>query len=411
MVGLGYVPDFRVVLDGAPMPAEFRALVTALRCDTGMEGVDQVEITLVNDALRLLDDQRLKVGVGLGLDLGYAGGELSRVFTGVIVAKGGSFPRDGAPMLRITAQDKRYRARQGTHARWFAIPIPSVGNFPVPDLATASLVTLEGRMLPSADPIGAALGIILGGVGAVAVSALGDPSSAQRLLRKQADESNYDFLARVCRENGWDMVVEHDGPLGGDVLRFQSSADRLGADFAFRWGRDLIEFNPRISVVGEVQAVTVSIWVPPAKMVFNVTLGFDWERMMLTLEIVPGAIPLGSETPGRTLVMDPLTPFTAPRKLVGEIIPKLNRRLTGSATVLGEPRMRAGNAVRLEGVGEEFGGLYRMTQVSHLLDERGFRTELGLRKEIWFGSIPAVEQGAVPVAPFAQGAVPVPPLP
>lgn len=399
---IGYAPDFRLELDGAPMPAELRVLVSAVRCETGVEGVDQAEITLVNDALKLLDDQRLKVATKLGIDLGYAGGPLTRVFTGEIVAKSASFPRDGAPILQLTAQDKRHGMQQGTRARWFAIPVPSVGNFPLPDLVTADLVTLEGLMIPIVDPVTAALGVLLGGVAAVAT--IRDPDSAQQLIRKQTDESNYSFLSRICEENGWDMVVEHDGRLGGEILRFQSSGDRLSPDLTFTWGRNLIEFNPRISLVGQIEAVTVSIWVPPIKTVFLVTLGFDWERMMLTLQIFPGAIPIADlpataaePHPSRIMIKKSVTLYTAPRKLVGEIIPRLNRRLTAHATMLGEPLLKAGAVVQIEGVGEEFGGRYRLTQVSHLLDEGGFRSEVDLRKEIWFGSIPPVEQGAIPL--------------
>jgi hypothetical protein len=53
--------------------------------------------------------------------------------------------------------------------------------------------------------------------------------------------------------------------------------------------------------------------------------------------------------------------------------------------------------LRIEGVGEEFGGLYRATAVTHSLDVSGFRTRFEARKEIWFGSIPLADQGAVPI--------------
>ena len=50
--------------------------------------------------------------------------------------------------------------------------------------------------------------------------------------------------------------------------------------------------------------------------------------------------------------------------------------------------------LRLEGVGQEFGGLYRITSATHTLDGSGFRTGFEVRKEIWFGSIPLPQQGA-----------------
>jgi hypothetical protein len=256
-------------------------------------------------------------------------------------------------------------------------------------------------MVPIFDPVGAALSIILGGVEAIAV--VTDPGTAQKMIRKQADESDHDFLRRIAKENGWDMVVEHGGAVGGHLLRFQSSLDRLEPVLTVRRGRDLIDFSARISKVGVLEAVTIGIWVPSIKMIFTVTLGFDWDLMALTLEIYPGSIPLGLGQSGRMVIDEPASPFTAPRKLVSELIPRLNRRLTANLTMPGEPLLRAGEVIRVEDAGAEFGGLYRIVHVTHRLDEAGFRSELELRKDVWFGSVPAPEQGAVPlrVTPFA----------
>jgi hypothetical protein len=388
-----FAPEFALLLDGQPVPAELRASVTAVRCQTGYEGLDEVEVTLANEQLRWLDDPRFKLGTGLRLQLGHAPDPLTTVFDGEVIGRGASFS-SGMPSFSITAHDRRYTMRQGQKVRWFAIPIPSVGNLPLPDLATASLVTLENLLLPIFDPVGAALSIILGGVDTfVAVT---DPGSAQKVIRKQANESDYDLLNKVAAENGWDVLMEHDGPLGGHLLRFTSSLDNLDADFTYGWGRSLLDFAPRVSSVGQIFQVGGFVWVPAIKMTFSVNLGFDWDRMALTLSIFPGAVPIGMK-PGDYMIDEPLTPTSIPRRLVAELIPKLNKRLTASGTVLGEPLLRAGNVLRIEGVGEEFGGLYRATQVTHTLDGGGFRTRFNARKEIWFGSIPLADQGAVPL--------------
>lgn len=389
-----FAPEFALLLDGQPVPAELRASVTGLRCQTGYEGLDEVEVTLANEQLRWLDNPMFKLGTGLRLQLGYAPHTLTQVFDGEVVARGANFSSGGMPSYSITAHDRRYTMRQGKKVRWFAIPIPTVGNLPLPDLATASLVTLENMLLPIFDPVGAALSIILGGVDTfVAVT---DPGSAQKVLRKQSNESDYDLLNKIAAENGWDVVMEHDGPVGGHLLRFTSSLDRLDADFTYAWGRSLLDFAPRISSVGQVFQVGGFVWVPPIKMTFSVNLGFDWDRMALTLSIFPGVVPIGM-TPGNYMIDEPLTPTSIPRKLVSELIPKLNKRLTANGTVLGEPGLRAGNVLRIEGAGEEFGGLYRATSVTHTLDGSGFRTRFQARKEIWFGSIPLADQGAVPL--------------
>lgn len=389
-----FAPDFALRIAGAPIPAELRASIQSVSCTTGYEGLDEVQLVLANEQLRWLDKPLFKLDNALTLEMGYAPHPLVQVFNGQVQARGASFPSSGAPTFTITAHDRRHKLREGNKVRWFAIPLPCPGNLPIPDIATASVVTLENLMLPIFDPVGAALSIILGGVDTIV--AVTDPDSAQKVIRKQANESDYDFLGRIAAENGWDLLVEHDGPVGGHLLRFTSSLDNLQPDHTLAYGRSLIDFSPRVSKVGQIATIGGFVWVPTIKMTFVVTLGFDWDRMSLTLSIYPGMAPIGMQ-PGDYLIDEPLTPTSIPRKLVSEIIPKLNKRLTATGNVVGDPRMRAGQVARIEGVGEEFGGLYRITSVTQTIDQGGFRTKFDARKEIWFGSIPLADQGAVPV--------------
>jgi len=388
-----FAPDYALRIAGAPVPAELRASIQSVSCTTGYEGLDEVQLVLANDKLRWLDNPLFKLDNALTLEMGYAPHPLAQVFDGQVQARGASFPSGGAPTFTVTAHDRRHKMREGNKVRWFAIPTP-IGNLPLPDIATASITTLENLLLPIFDPVGAALSIILGGVDAIAI--VTDPGSAQKIVRKQANESDYDFIGRIAAENGWDVLVEHDGPVGGHVLRFTSSLDHLQPDHTLAYGRSLIDFNPRVSKVGQIARIGGFVWIPAIKMTFVVTLGFDWDRMSLTLSITPGVVPIGMQ-PGDYLIEEPLTPTSIPRKLVSEIIPRLNKRLTASGTVVGDPRIRAGQVARIEGCGEEFGGLYRLTSVTQSIDQGGFRTQFEARKEIWFGSIPLSDQGAVPV--------------
>ena len=97
------------------------------------------------------------------------------------------------------------------------------------------------------------------------------------------------------------------------------------------------------------------------------------------------------------LVDEPLSPANAARVVLGRLLPKLNRRLTARGTCVGDAAIRVGHVLRIEGVGETYGGLWRVTSVTHRLDTSGWRTEFEARKEIWFGSIPGPSQGAVRV--------------
>ena len=396
MANLRFVPDFEVTINDRPIPSTLRASISSLNYQTGLEGSDRVELTLVNESLRWLDRKLFGLDNSFTLSIGYAPDPLKQVFVGEIVGHSATFGAN--PTFTVVAQDRLQRLQQGKKVRWFAIPTPVV-NVPIPDPLVTSIVALERRLLPILEPVAAAVGALLGGI--EAAEAAGDPDATQRFVRKQAAESDFDFLARLAKENGWEMSIDHSGSLGGTKLRFFSPADHLTPDVHLKFGHSLIDFNARITNVGQILAVTVFIWIAAIKMVFVVTLGWDWDRMSLILEISPSPI-LSGDTPADFMIEEPATPSSAARKLVSELIPKLNSRLTATGSTVGDPRILANTVLQLEGLGEEFGGLYRVTSATHTIDGSGYRTSFEVRKEIWFGSIPKMDQGASPVQ-FSAG--------
>ncbi len=401
-----YAPEFRILINDQPASAGLRASITQVSYQTGLEGADRVELSLVNENLRWLDHPLLKLGNKLTLSMGYAPDPLRKQFVGEIVALSPTFPASGSPMITVTAQDLRYRMQRGNKVRWFAISTECLGNFPIPDTAVADMVSAENGLIPIRDPIGAFLSIVIGGT--QAFTALGDPNARQKMIRRQSDESDYDFLRRISAENGWEMLMEHQGPLGGRQLHFMSLVDQLEPQISLRYGQSLIEFSPRVSDVGQVARVAVSFWEAALKMEFTIAVGWDWDRNTLTLEIVPGfgiaELSKGEDANKEPLMIlnQPLNKDTAPRVLMSKLLAKLNNRLTGSGRCVGDPRIQAGTVLRIEGVGRQFGGLYRVTSANHTIDGGGYLTSFELRKEVWFGAIPLLEQGAIKVDVLGQ---------
>jgi uncharacterized protein len=388
-----YVPQFRVTVDGAPLPQAMRGSVTSINLQTGLEGADRVELSLANDNLRWLDHPLLKLDKTLALHLGYAPDPLEQMFVGDIVSHNAAFPSSGTPTLGIAAQDRRQRLQQGGKVRQFSVPIPTVGAYAMPDTAVASIVALENGFVPLLEPVGAALSVLLG---VAQAAAAGNPGQLQKNVRKQEGESDFQFLDRIAKENGWEIVVDHAGPLGGMQLRFLSPLDHLTPDVTLKYGRSLIEFTPRLTKVGEIVSVSAFVWIAQLKTNFTVSVGWDWDRMSLSLKVSPAFTPMGS-APSHVVLDDPVTLASAPRTILSELIPRLNRRLTASGSCVGDPRIKAGSVLRIEGVGEALGGLYRVVSATHAIDGGGYRTSFDLRKEIWFGSIPPAQQGAIPV--------------
>jgi phage protein D len=381
-----YAPNFTVRIAGEPLPTAMRSAITAVRHQDGMSGADRVELTLANDRLQWLDHPLLQPDTPFELEIGYAPGPLKLVFVGEITGIESTFPAGGMPTLRVIAHDFLQRLTTGSKDRAFALSIPCIGKFPLPDPYVAMLVSGTNLLIPAVDPAGAAVSFLT-----LVLAYAIDPLEAKRSIRIQQG-SDFDFLSGLARENGWEMYIDHAQNPRGYVLRFQFLIQEYSASTRLRWGQSLIDFTPRISTVGQVAAVATRIFISAIKLELVVVLGWDYDRAAFDLQIYPGLgdldALLGAQKSRGTLRIDAIGPATAPKKILGELLPRLNNRLTGSGTTIGDPGIRAGSVIALDGLGEQFGGLYRVTSATHTIDSGGYRTAFEVRKEVWFKSIP-----------------------
>src|SRR3954471_16473549 len=96
---LRFAPEFQVRIRGQAVPAALRASVSSVSYQSGLDGADRVELTLVNENLRWLDHPLLRLDNELALSMGYAPDPLEQVFVGEIIGHTAAFPSSGAPTL------------------------------------------------------------------------------------------------------------------------------------------------------------------------------------------------------------------------------------------------------------------------------------------------------------------------
>jgi phage protein D len=380
-----YAPEFVVRIAGAPLPQAMRACVTRVTYQDGLEGADRVELTLANEGLRWLDHPLLQMDNGFTLSIGYAPDPLEEVFVGEITGVNASFPNGGMPTITVVAHDFLQRLTKGSKERAFALSLPCIGKFPLPDPVIASLIGVTDLLIPSIDPAGAALSFLT-----LLIAYAIDPLEAKRAIRVQQGQTDFEFLSVLAKENGWEMYIDHTMEPKGYVLRFQFLIQDYSPSVTLKWGESLNEFTPKITTVGQVAGISTRIWVASIKMEFVIVLSWDYDRAAFDLMIYPGFGNLdeliGAKA-GGVLKVEAFGPATAPKKILGELLPRLNNRITGSGSTIGDPRIKATKVINFEGIGE-LGGLYRVTSATHTLDSSGYRTQFDARKEVWFGSIP-----------------------
>src|SRR5436189_2630169 len=184
-----YAPEFQVKVNGDHIPAAMRGCVTRVSYQDGLEGADRVEVTLANEDLRWLDDPLLQMDNGFSLSIGYAPDPLEEVFVGEITGVNATFPNGGMPTLTIIAHDFLQRLTTGTKDRAFALSIPCIGKFPLPDPDIAMLVSATNLLIPVVDPAGAAVSFLT-----LLLAYAIDPLEAKRSIRIQQG-SDLHFLA------------------------------------------------------------------------------------------------------------------------------------------------------------------------------------------------------------------------
>jgi uncharacterized protein len=382
-----YAPNYRIEINGDTIPPAMRACIMRVNYEDGLEGADRVEITLANEGLQWLDHPLLQVDNGFSLAIGYAPDPLEEVFVGEITGVNASFPNSGMPTLTVVAHDFLQRLTRGTKDRAFALSLPCIGKFPLPDPLVVSLVGLTDLLIPMVDPAGAALSFLT-----LLIAYAINPLDAHKAIRIQKAQSDFDFLSMLAKENGWEMYIDHTLEPKGYVLRFQFLIQDYSPSVNLKWGQSLIDFTPKISTVGQVAGVSARIWVPSIQMEFVIVLSWDFDRAAFDLMVYPGLGSLeelmGATKVQRVLQVDPIGPATAPKAILSELLPRLNNRLTTSGSTIGDPRIKASKVINFDGLGGQFGGLYRVTSATHTIDSGGYRTQFDARKEVWFGSIP-----------------------
>lgn len=391
-----YVPAFDLRINGRQLPADLRASITSVRYEDGVNAADRVEVGIANTDLRWLQShirglgfQPFPTGVRIGpvtavsagaegsfdidnkveLALGYAPEALEHVFKGEVTGVAVSFPNSGIPTMTLTAHDYLHRLSQGTAARGFG---------PLADALVAVILSAENLLIPLIDPAVmavstamTALNVIFKGTG----TKQGAPGKG---------ESDLDLLRRIAANYDADFWVEDDVLY---LARFipKEYSPRL----TLRWGESLMDFTPQVSTVGQVAAVSMKFTLRELPLSFLVTVGWDFDREALAMTVLPGEAAKGAKAisgPSYSIVDQPISSpadiVSSALVIISQLRQKLNQRLTGSGTAVGDPGIRAGAMIRIEGIGPDFSGDYRVSSATHSFDSGGYRTTFQVFKEI-----------------------------
>jgi phage protein D/phage baseplate assembly protein gpV len=340
-----FAPRAEVRIAGATLAADVSSQLMSLRYENSLDLADAFSLELYNAGNQLLDSALFDLGKTVEIYLGY-GVDLEPMMLGEITSLEPSFPAGGPPTLRIGGYDKSYRLRHNQPDR------PPYQY--VTDSVIAAQIAGEAGLIPVVDPslIGPHL------------DSLPQTCSDMAFLKERAAANFFDVYVR------WDKLYFQ-------MPRPQSEA------LVLEWGRNLINFEPRISSAGLAGIQVIRGYNQElAQTIVSFAMAGDLNPENLVERLGSAGLDLLTSLGRRALhepaVKSPADAAVLAKSILQQIMEGLYE---GTGSCIGMPGLRAGLYVTIEGVGKRFSGVYRLRKVTHTLDDSGYRTSFDISQQ------------------------------
>jgi len=256
------------------------------------------------------------------------------VFKGEITALEPDFTEDTRATLVVRAYDRSHRLHRGTHSQAY---------LQVTDSDLAQRIARDAGLRAQVDATSEVHPYVL-----------------------QRNQTHMEFLGERARRIGYEFFVQDR------VLYFRKPAQGSAA-LQIEWGKELRAFRPRLSLVEQVDEVTVKGWDPKA-------------RQAITGRATRGqaAPQIGERQTGQQLAS---SAFSGARRVVVDIgvaseaeadavaqaaLDEISGAfIEAEGECYGQPELRAGRAVEIKALGRRLSGTYFVTEATHLYRRDG----------------------------------------
>ena len=362
-------------IDGRNIPEEMSDSLISVEVDQSLHFPDMFSIHLRDDldagrdALKWADSDDFALGKSVEIaietdeDPDLFEAERETLIKGEITSVEPEFWGEGVPTLLVRGYDKSHRLHRGTHIRSFVQKS---------DSDIASDIAGECGLQPQVDSSG---------------------EVHQHVL--QDNQTNMEFLQERARRIGY-FVYVRDGKLH---FRRTPQVTFSAGEKELRWGRDLRDFQIRLTAVEQVSGVNVRGWDPKQKEAIT-SQKADARDTPKVGERSSGA-KAAERAFGRSegFVTDrPLTTSKEADYLAQSVCDETgNSFIQAEGTCRqGSPRVAAGAWIKLSDIGKRFSGRYLVTRAIHRYEHGDYevRFEVSGRRANTLGQLLATGNGS-----------------
>lgn len=387
-----YVPRFEVRIAGAGLPQDVLRDVTSVTYRDDLRQIDSFELTVNNwDATTRdykyvgAETQAMPAGGSpeaerqrlfdpcnktVELSMGY-GATLVRMLTGNFTTMEPNFPASGAPTLTVRGLNVLHQLRRKQYTTtWGDRRDSEIAE----NIATLTDRDLRRRRFPLP----------------IETSAAAKAEEHPIPYVAQQNQYDIDFLLSRARERGYVLVMlEGDPDAPRAIARDRrlyfgpSQANMPGlrqVTFELKRGVSLMDFKPTLTTANQVRSVTVNGWDRAARRAIRETVTLDDRRLNVNRDLY--AL-LDACDPREELVVDEpvYTRAQARSRATAILMDRQKEMVKAQATCIGLPDLRAGQRVRITGVGARFSGTYFVTDTTHTINDSGYLTRFNARRE------------------------------
>jgi phage protein D len=219
-----------------------------------------------------------------------------------------------------------------------------------------------------------------------------DPNSIEKEEKitylAQNNQYDIDFLLALARRIGYVVFVKEEERKKDRVVKprrlYFGPSDAKHPDspktFELKWGISLMDFKPTLTTANQVKSVTVHGWNRSTKQPITGRASLDDPKSKLNRDLYKHLE--NCDAREERVVDEPVfTQDEADERARGILLERSKDLVKASGTCVGLPDLRAGQRVKIAGLGARFSGEYFITDTTHTISDAGYITKFNGRRE------------------------------